>query len=288
MTPRPWVKRAVAIVPALLVAVCMTSTAHAGRTCEDKPLATDAVVRGMALADKVKRQLDATGAQVVVLARAGQDLSEWRLQWSHLGFAYRDATVASSDGKGVWRVAHKLNHCGTAHGVLYRQGLGEFFLDRPASLRGCLCRAEPGGSNGAASDAAQQLPAVASGHRPTTTWWPTHGPRATSRATNGRSRRWPWPMEPAATSRRRRSAGLQFKGYEPTTLNIGAFKRLGARVGTAHIAFDDHPSSKRYSDRIETVTVDSVFAWLPGVGLGDKLQHRPLGSALALWESTDT
>jgi Uncharacterized protein conserved in bacteria (DUF2145) len=43
-------------------------------------------------------------------------------------------------------------------------------------------------------------------------------------------------------------------------------------VGTAHIAFDDHPNSKRYSDRIETVTADSVFAWLPGVGLGDKLQ----------------
>ena len=65
---------------------------------------------------------------------------------------------------------------------------------------------------------------------------------------------------------------LQFKGYQPTTLEIGAFQRLGARAGMADIAFDDHPNSKRFSDRIETVTVDSVFTWLDSVGLGDKPQ----------------
>ena len=35
----------------------------------------------------------------------------------------------------------------------------------------------------------------------------------------------------------------------------------------ANIAFDDHPNHKRFSDRIETVTVDSVFAWLQHSGL---------------------
>ncbi|MGZ5073111.1 MAG: DUF2145 domain-containing protein [Usitatibacter sp.] len=33
------------------------------------------------------------------------------------------------------------------------------------------------------------------------------------------------------------------------------------------MAFDDHPNDKRFSDRIETVTVDSVLAWLPRAGL---------------------
>ncbi len=42
----------------------------------------------------------------------------------------------------------------------------------------------------------------------------------------------------------------------------------GERVGSANIAFDDHPNEKRFSDCIETVTVDSVFAWLPRAGLG--------------------
>jgi hypothetical protein len=35
-----------------------------------------------------------------------------------------------------------------------------------------------------------------------------------------------------------------------------ALQRLGARVTGANIALDDHPNEKRFSDRIETVTVD--------------------------------
>jgi hypothetical protein len=36
----------------------------------------------------------------------------------------------------------------------------------------------------------------------------------------------------------------------------------------ANVAFDDHPNDKRFSGRIETVTVDSVFAWLQRSGHG--------------------
>ena len=74
--------------------------------------------------------------------------------------------------------------------------------------------------------------------------------------------------EPAASSRRQAQAWLQLRGYEPTTLRLGAMTRLGARATPANIAFDDHPNDKRFSDRIETVTVDSVFAWLQRSGLG--------------------
>jgi hypothetical protein len=44
--------------------------------------------------------------------------------------------------------------------------------------------------------------------------------------------------------------------------------RLGARASAANVAFDDHPNEKRFGDRIETVTVDSVFQWLQRFGLG--------------------
>ena len=79
-------------------------------------------------------------------------------------------------------------------------------------------------------------------------------------------------QEPSATTRERAQAWLKFKGYEPTALRIGALTRLGARVGTANVAFDDHPNDKRFSDRIETVTVDSVFTFLPQAGLAGPLQ----------------
>ena len=75
-------------------------------------------------------------------------------------------------------------------------------------------------------------------------------------------------MELSATTRDKAQAWLKFKGYEPTTLKIGPLTRLGGRMTAANVAFDDHPNDKRFSDRIETVTVDSVFAWLQRSGLG--------------------
>jgi hypothetical protein len=78
--------------------------------------------------------------------------------------------------------------------------------------------------------------------------------------------------DPAAATRERAQAWLRLHGYEPTTLHLSAFQRLGARVTKANIAFDDHPNEKRFSDRIETVTVDSVFRWLERDGLGGTAQ----------------
>ena len=79
-------------------------------------------------------------------------------------------------------------------------------------------------------------------------------------------------QDDAATTRPRAQAWLALKGYAPTTLHISAFKRLGARVTAANVAFDDHPNEKRFTDRIETVSVDSVFAWLNRSGLGGPVQ----------------
>jgi hypothetical protein len=55
---------------------------------------------------------------------------------------------------------------------------------------------------------------------------------------------------------------MQLRGYQPTVLKIDALTRLGGRMTAANVAFDDHPSAKRFADHIETVTVDSVFDWM--------------------------
>jgi hypothetical protein len=71
----------------------------------------------------------------------------------------------------------------------------------------------------------------------------------------------------------RAQAWLQFKGYQPTALNIGPLTRLGGRMTAANVAFDDHPNEKRYADRIETVTVDSVFSWMQSTGMAGVAQR---------------
>ncbi len=69
-------------------------------------------------------------------------------------------------------------------------------------------------------------------------------------------------LDPAASTRERAQAWLQLHDYQPTVLHIDALTRLGGRITRANVAFDDHPNSKRFSDHIETVTVESMFDWL--------------------------
>ncbi len=250
----------------LLLAAALALAAQAalaGRTCEERPVAVAEVSRGMALAEATARRLDATGAQVVVLARAGQDLSRYGLRWSHLGLAYRSGDGASSH----WRVVHKLNQCGSANAALYRQGLGEFFLDRPHRYEAAFVELST-------EVQAKLLPLLRSNQQ-VARW---HEPRYNMLA-------YPWAqqyqqsnqwaletmagaLDADAGSRSQAQAWLQLRGYVPTTLHLSALTRLGANATKANIAFDDHPNSKRFADRIETVTVDSVFQWLARSGLG--------------------
>jgi hypothetical protein len=243
------------------------TTAHAGRSCEQRPPTALAIGQAMQLAEHTAARLTQSGASVVVIARAGQNLSEYGLRYSHLGFAYREGEGSAA----VWRVVHKLNQCGTARASLYRQGLGEFFLDDLWQYEAAVVVLAP--------QAQAQLRALLADNAAVA--------RLDTPAYSMVAYPWSdryqqsnqWAIEtlalaedPAAATRERAQAWLRLHGYEPTTLHLSAFKRLGARVASANIAFDDHPNEKRFSDRIETVTVDSVFRWLERDGLGGAVQ----------------
>jgi hypothetical protein len=245
-----------AAAAALLAAA---ATCQAGRSCEAHAPETLSVQRAMTLAEHVAQRLDDSGAQVAAIARAGQDLGRWGLRYSHMGFAYRDG--------GVWRVVHKLNHCGTAEAAVYRQGLGEFFLDDLHEYRSAIVVLAP-------DVQARLLPVLQDNRQLARLHTPAYSMVAYPwSVTYQQSNQWlletlAMAQDPAAATRPRAQAWLQLRGYEPTTLRLGAFTRLGARITAANVAFDDHPNAKRFSDRIETVTVDSVFAWLQRSGLG--------------------
>jgi hypothetical protein len=244
------------------VVAAAATCANAGQTCDTRPPQTNDVVRGMTLAANTAARLDASGAQVVVLARAGQDLSKYGVSWSHLGFAYRD------NPSSPWRVVHKLNQCGTASAALYRQGLGEFFLDQPHRYEAAYVELAP-------EVQSKLLPLLRDNTRIDDWHEPRYSMVAYPWATRyQQSNQWAietlaGAMDSGATTRQRAQAWLQLRGYEPTTLRIDPLTRLGGRMTRANIEFDDHPNEKRFSDRIETVTVDSVFVWLQRSGLGE-------------------
>ncbi len=245
------------LAAALLAA---TLTAHAGRPCEEAPQSTAQVEQGLELALRTAQALDASGARVVLLARAGQDLSRYGLQWSHFGLVYRD------EAAGAWRVLHKLNDCGTANAAIYRQGLGEFFLDRPHRYEAAFVVPEP----------ALQQQLLAALAQPTTTL-ALHEPRYSMVAyawgqTYQRSNQWALETLALAAApqpvpdRRAAQAWLRAQGYRPSDLHLSTATRLGARLTRANIAFDDHPTARRFAGHIETVTADSVFDWLTRSG----------------------
>ena len=257
-------KRSVVMAAALLALALQD--AQAGRSCEQKAPEAVNVQRAMTLAQHTAAALDASGAQVVVLARAGQDLSKYGLAWSHLGLAYKDGAR--------WRVVHKLNACGSARSDIYRQGLGEFFLDDLFDYKAGVVVPDP-------ALQARLLPVLRDNAQAVRLHTPAYSMVAYPWAQRYQQSN-QWAIETLAMAqspeaggsftRERAQAWLKFSGYEPTTLRLNAFTRLGARATAANVAFDDHPNEKRFSDRIETVTVDSVFAWLNRSGLGGPVQ----------------
>lgn len=252
----------------LLGAALVAAPAHAGRSCENRPLQVWTIERSLTLAGRTLDALDASGAQVVLLARAGQDLSKYGLRWSHLGFAYKaPALGAEANERGyVWRVLHKLNHCGTQEAALYRQGLGDFFLDDLWRLEAAWVVPTREVQLKLHALLLDERRAKALHHKPYSLVsypWSRKYQQSNQWAIETLAA----AMEPSVYSRERAQEWLRYQGYQPTVLTIGPFTRLGGRIGSANVAFDDHPPEKRYSDRIETVTVDSVFAWLQRAGL---------------------
>lgn len=250
----------------LALVMSLQTAALAGRSCETQALTPRAVQQGLGLAERTAARLDALQAKVVVLARAGQDLREYGLRYSHLGLAYKDGAQ--------WRVVHKLNQCGSDQAFLYRQGLGDFFLDTPFEYIAGVVMLAP-------EVQAKVLPLLKDDARVQ---------QLNTRHYNMLAYPWSqqhqqsnqWAIEtlalalsPDVGNREQAQAWLRLKGYEPTELHLSAMTRLGARLTAANISFDDHPASLRFTGRIRTITVDSVFEWLTRSKLGETAMLVP-------------
>jgi len=266
-------------LPMLAFCLVVAGMAHAGRPCDTpQPPKTRTVQRALTLAEQTRGALNASGAQVVVLARAGQDLTKYGLHYSHLALAYQQP---DSVGRPVWRVLHKLNVCGTSVGQIYRQGLGEFFMDD-------LWRYEAAWAVPTPAVQAKLLALLGDASRSVALHRPPYSMVSYVWGQKyQQSNQWAIetlalaPDTGAPFTRAQAQTWLQASGYQPGVLKIGPLTRLGGRVTAANVAFDDHPNDKRFSDRIETVTADSVFAWLARSGLAStpqKLELRDLGA----------
>ncbi|WP_342117002.1 DUF2145 domain-containing protein [Pseudoduganella sp. OTU4001] len=237
---------------ALACLVGATALAHAGQQCDHKPMSVRDVERSLELAQRSQQALDASGAQVALIARAGQDLSQYGLRYSHVGLAWRDHPA------GRWVVVHLLNDCGTAHSALYNDGLGNFFLTDLYQHKAQLIVPAPAVQQRLAQLLASRTPLRL--HEPrysmlSYTW--------STRYQNSNQ----WVLEALAAasaapgrveSRAEAQQWLANAGYAPDAVQVGAMSRLGARMFRANVAFDDHPAMLRLKGSFATVTVDGI------------------------------
>ena len=247
----------VKLVPALIFAFAIGSGgAQAGTSCEQRSPDANVMQQALAMAYETQQKLESSGGEIALIARAGQNLSQYGVRYSHLGFVWRDHP------KGAWRVVHELNECGTATSDIYDEGLGNFFLDDLWKMEGViLIPGEPMQQRLVSVLTSRQHLRLHDAHYnmvayPFSTQYQSSNQWALEVIAVAES------LEPPVKSRRQAQQWLELAGYQPTELKLDSITRLGARVSKANVAFDDHPSHLRWSDRIRTVTADSVFAFI--------------------------
>ncbi len=248
------------------LALAAPLSAHAGQACENKPLAPHEIVLQMDLAQRTVAALDASGARVALVSRAGQDLSKYRLRYSHMGIAVRDHPA------GRWTVVHELNDCGTAVSGLYNEGMGNFFLTDLYRAEAQLVIPSP--------EAQEQLAKLAATRTPLRLHEPRYNMLAYVYSTQYQnSNQWVLEVLAAALAppgqvetRTEAQAWMRSRGFQPPTIEVPAAVRLGARMFRANVAFDDHPFERRMAGQIDTVSTDAVLRLLRMVDPGMKTQ----------------
>jgi hypothetical protein len=237
---------------AILCLLLLPLYAVAGTACSEKKPTADTIQKAFQLAIKTREALDASGAQVALVGRAGQDLSKYNLRFSHMAFVWRDHP------QGRWLAVHELNQCGTAESALYNEGLANFFFDDMFAWDALIVTpsAELQAKIVAQLSAPKQLENM---HQPRYSM--VAYPFSTKYQNSNQ-----WVLEVLADAMRdaqqadraASQAWLKQNGYQPSMLRIPAMQRLAGRMFKANVAFDDHPNKDRYAGKIEVVSVDSV------------------------------
>ena len=247
-------------IRSLLVLVLCWQTlapALAGQTCDPKQVDAATTARAMDLAYQSRQALDASGAQVALIARVGQDLSKYGLRYSHMAWVWRDHP------QGRWLVVHELNNCATAQSALFNEGLGNFFLDNMFAFETRILIPTP--ETQARAAALLASPQALAYH------FPHYNMLAFAYSTTYQNSN-QWVLETYAALfhgnsrdnnvRSNAQTWLKANGYQADTVNIPTATRLGARLFRANIAFDDHPFGRRMAGQIDTVTVESVLRFI--------------------------
>lgn len=255
------------ITVSFLIAALGVPAAFAGQDCPEKPATNQSLDQINRLSSIVREQLEKSGATIAYVGRAGIDLREYGLTYSHVGLAWRDHP------KGRWFTFHLLNPCQTSESELVDHSLEDFYKVELFTYDALV--AVP-------SQPVQQKllkaffsPLAATLHHPV---YNMVSYPYSSRYQNSNQ----WVLEVSAAAlgpenmiqnRYQAQAWLKQSGYEPTRAHIAWYKRVGGKVFSPHVHFDDHTPEEEATGTYLVVTVESIVRFLERADPGMKV-HR--------------
>jgi len=239
---------------------------YAGQDCGERSAPTpEALARGLQLGEKMRDQLESSGASMALIARVGLNLSEYNQRFTHMGVAVRDHV------RNRWQVLHLFNPCGKSQSEIMTQPLEKFYeVDlfefeamalvpsqaRQAQLRNVFLNP--------VKAKALHTPAYNMIAHPFNTRFQN-------------SNQWILEMiamglddSQSVNNRAQAQDWLKAQAYEPGAIRIPNLKRTGARLFSSHISFADHTQEEYENQRYQVVTVDSIIRLLGGLDPGIK------------------
>src|SRR5713226_3155735 len=159
-------------------------------------------------------------------------------------------------------MVHELNRCATASSAVFDEGLGNFFLDDPFAYEALLLFPS--------RDTQEKLAHLLSSMLPGQFHQQAYSMIANPWSTRYQnSNQWMLELLAAAlapggtvSTRAQVQQWLRQHGYIPSEVHVSALQRLGERVFSANVQFDDHLLADRIAGRYQVVTVESVVRFL--------------------------
>lgn len=245
--------------PATLVlsALCLCGPAWAGQDCGERAAPTaQALARGLALGERVRERLEASGASVALVARVGLNLSEFGQRYTHMGVAVRDHV------RRRWLALHLFNPCGKAESEISVQPLEQFFEVDLFEVE-ALAVTPSYALQAALRDVFMNPATTRALHKPA---YNMIAHPFNTRFQN--SNQWILEMTAMALDRGavkdRASAQswLMSAGFEPGAIRIPNLRRAGARLFSPHVSFSDHTQEEYEKQAYLVITVDSIVRFL--------------------------
>jgi len=207
-----------------------------------------------------RRELEASGHDVALIARSGIDLSRFRVRYSHAGVTLRASANAP------WSVRQLYFACDEQRPRLFDEGLAGFVFGSDEPALGyvsivTLPRAQAAALERAALDNARALRLLAADYSANAYPFSTRYQNCNQWVAELLAAAWGDLADDAAL-RERAQAWLAAQGYDPATVEVGSHALMFAGQFVPWLHYDDHPETDRYALRFRISLPLSIEAFV--------------------------